>query len=83
MPMDPVLLAVSRWLVVDLLDVHFGLNMWAAPGCNRARSYKLPRHSNRFIVTRVSMLSKLSTDCTASSSAWYTYVKKGPKALTA
>ena len=65
------------------LMIVFGLDMSAATRCRRAGSYRFCRNFNWLIVKGVSIVSKLSRDCTAASAAWYTHVKNGPKALTA
>ena len=83
MPVDPLLLLIIRGPVLDILDVHFGLDMLAATRCKRAGSYRLYRNLIWFIVTGVLIRSKFIRACTAGSSLWYTHVKKHAKAFTA
>ena len=60
----------------------FGLDMSAATRCRSDGSYRPCKNFSWFIVTGMSIFSKLSSDVTAASSAWYTQVKNGPIALT-
>ena len=82
MPIDPLLLPVGRGPVPDFLDVRFGLDMSAATRCRSDGSCRPCKNLSWFIVSGMSIFSKLSSDVTAASSAWYTQVKNGPKALT-
>ena len=60
----------------------FGLDMSAATRCRSDGSYSPCNIFSWLIVTGVSIFSKLSSDVTAASSAWYSQVKNGPNALT-
>ena len=60
----------------------FGLDMSAATSCRIDGLYRPCENFSCFIVTGVCIFSKLSSDVTAASSAWYTQVKNGPNPLT-
>ena len=60
----------------------FGLDMSAATCCRRDGSYSPYINVSWFIVTGMYIFSKLSSDVSAASSAWYTQVQNGPNALT-
>ena len=60
----------------------FGLDMSAATRCRSDGSYRPCKNFSWFIVTGMSIFSKLPSGVTAASSAWYTEVKNGPNALT-
>ena len=60
----------------------FGLDMSAATRCRSDGSYRPRKYFSWFILTGMSIFSKLSSNVTAAASAWYTHVKNGPNALT-
>ena len=79
MPIDALLMLVSRGPVLDFVHV----DMSAMTRCRWEGSYRVCRDFSCFIVTGVSIFSKLSRDATAASSAWHTHVNNRRNALTA
>ena len=63
MPLDPLLLLVSRGLVLDILDVHLVLDMSAATRRRSSGSYRPSKNLIWFIVTGVCIPSKFLRDC--------------------
>ena len=61
----------------------FSLDMSAATRCRSAGFYRPCRNLTWFIVTGLSIASKLPRNCTAASPAWHTHVGKDPKPFTA
>ena len=60
----------------------FGRDMSAATLYRSDGFYRPCKNFSWFISTGMSIFSKLSSDVTAASSAWYTQVKNGPNTLT-